>query len=296
MIVLDVEQGSAEWLAARIGIPTASGFSEILTPKKLQYAAGAAKYRARILAEWTQGYPIQDDMQSGWMIRGADLEPEARRWYELEKDVAVEQIGFVLREDRRVGGSPDGFVGDDGGAEIKVPALHTHLLYLLDPATLVDEYRAQVQGYMYLTGRHWWDIVSYSPVLPKVVERVERDQQFLTQLHRALGRFLHELDAAKRKLLQMGCNPPAWVERPADEQPHEALIDQMYGPEPVNDEPMPATEQEKLGLMQLRSIADGLLSVEERQSVAYALRSGDGHAVKLWTSVLQKRIREKVPA
>lgn len=299
MIVLDVEQGSPEWLAARIGIPTASRFDQIMTAKKLQYSESAAKYRAEILAEWTLGYPVQDDLKrNDWMARGTDLEPEARRWYELEKDVNVERVGLVLREDGRVGGSPDGLVGEDGGAEIKVPALHTHLLYLLDPKELVAKYQAQCQGYMYLTGRKWWDVLSYSPVAPKVLERIPRDPQFIGALHRHLGRFLQELDAAKRKLLSLGCNPPEWIKRPPEETTHEALIDQMYGPEPVVEaepldrEAMPA---EILRLKQLATLNEDLDN-EARLAIQYVIEKRDGHGVQAWTRKLEREVAKRVPA
>jgi hypothetical protein len=32
MIILDLEQGTPEWLQARLGIPTASNFGNIITP------------------------------------------------------------------------------------------------------------------------------------------------------------------------------------------------------------------------------------------------------------------------
>ena len=35
----DLAQGSEAWLAIRLGIPTASEFDRILTPKKLELAA-----------------------------------------------------------------------------------------------------------------------------------------------------------------------------------------------------------------------------------------------------------------
>lgn len=297
MIVLDCEQGSEAWLRARIGLPTASGFDQIMTAKKLQYSESAAKYRAHILAEWTTGFPIQDDLKrNDWMARGTDMEPEARRWYELEKDVEVERVGFILREDRRVGGSPDGLVGLDGGAEIKVPALHTHLLYLLDPKELVAKYQSQCQGYMYLTGRKWWDVLSYSPVVPKVLERIPRDPQFIGALHRHIGRFLTDLDAAKRKLLVLGCNPPEWIQRPEPEGTHEALIDQMYGPEPVVDsEPFEAMPSELLRLKQLASLHEDL-TTDDRLTIQHVIEKRDGHGVQAWTRKLEREVAKRVPA
>ena len=45
MIVLDHDQGSIEWIEARLGIPTASEFSRIITPTgKLSKLRGTATW------------------------------------------------------------------------------------------------------------------------------------------------------------------------------------------------------------------------------------------------------------
>lgn len=210
MIVLDVVQGSAEWELARVGIPTASNFDRILTPARLQYSKSAEKYRNQILAEWLLGHPI-DFGDSQFMERGKEMESQARAWYEFEQDVKVEQVGLVLRDDRMVGGSPDGLVQEDGGLEIKCPSIHVHIGYLLTPEQLAADHGHQAQGGMYLTGRRWWDLVSFSPVLPSVVHRVERDERYIAALAPALDRFIAELNACKRQLADYraaGVAPP----------------------------------------------------------------------------------------
>lgn len=216
MIALDVVQGSPEWAAARLAIPTCSRFGDILTPKKLQYSESAARYRNELLTEWALGYPVMKSGGSGAMERGTGMEAEARAWLELQRDYEVETTGFILRDDRRVGGSTDGVVGADGIIELKCPMAHTHIGYVIDHATLVDQYRAQVQGYLGLTGRQWADVVSYHPILPKVLVRIERDETFQAALHAALDRFLLELDAGREKLRALGVVPAPPFTRQAD--------------------------------------------------------------------------------
>lgn len=201
MRILNVEQGSPEWMDARLGIPTASAYDKIITPKTLKPAKGDT-YRNQLLAEWLLGYAIDWGTSSAWTERGRDLESEARAFYELTRDVEVTPVGFVARDDGQTGGSPDGLIGEDGGLEIKCPAIHTHVGYMLKPSLLSDEYRCQVQGYLYLTGRNWWDLMSYCPGLPEVMIRVERDAPFMDAFEPALAAFLADLDTAKERLAE----------------------------------------------------------------------------------------------
>lgn len=201
-----------EWNIARFGIPTCSSYGRIVTAKTLKYAAAADGYRAELLSEWALGVPLDaSDMTRGsstWMERGHDLEKEARKWYAWDQDVDVKQVGFLLRDDRRTGGSPDGLVNDDGILEVKCLGAAGHMKALM--GGVPDEWAAQVQGLMLLSGRSWTDLCLFHPTLPKLVKRIEADTKFQTALHRSLARFLNELDEGKRKLLDMpGFRPPA---------------------------------------------------------------------------------------
>lgn len=198
MIHHDHPQGSIEWRQARVGVVTASRLDDILTPKALKPAKGES-YLNLLLAEWMLGAPIESD---GGLAqeRGVEQEADARRWYEFERSVDVEQVGFFTRDDGKLGASPDGVVGDDGGLEIKVPLAHNHVAYLRDPSALVADYRGEVQGGLLVTGRKWWDLVSFNDKLPKVLVRVLPDAAYLDALAPALDAFLARLDAEKAKL------------------------------------------------------------------------------------------------
>src|SRR3990172_12140840 len=76
MILHDVVQGTPEWLRARIGIPTASNFDEILTPAKGDYSASAAMYENQIVAEIFSGESQEDFGGTTWTERGKEYEPE----------------------------------------------------------------------------------------------------------------------------------------------------------------------------------------------------------------------------
>lgn len=195
MKILKVEQGSPEWEFARLGIPTASRFDSLLTPKTLKASTQAEKYLDELLAAYLLGQPLEWG-SSGFMERGTEMEAEARKWYEFTYDVEVETVGFVTRDDGLVGGSPDGLVGADGILEIKCPGALKHVSYMRGTH---PDHRGQTQGYMSLTDRKWCDILSYHPDLPPVVFRTERDEAYLSALNPILTRFVERLEMAKKK-------------------------------------------------------------------------------------------------
>lgn len=201
MIVHDVEQGSPEWDALRVGIPTVSQFGRIIQPVRMQYSTGARSLIAELIAERRLGHAVES-ASSGWMMRGSDLENEAINWYQFEREVDVERVGFITNDAGDEGGSPDGLVGEDGGLEVKCLAAKHHMECLLGLDTPAP--RTQVQGYLRLTDRKWWDVLGYNPHLPPVLIRVHRDQAFIDALDECLKKFKEELWKAEERLDEMG--------------------------------------------------------------------------------------------
>ena len=161
LITLDCEQGSEEWLAARLGIPTATGFENIVTATGKK-SASYIKYMAELIEESILGGG--DTFKSGFMERGNQLEPQARAAYEFLTGNDVIQVGGVyLNEDREVMVSPDGLIPSlKKGLEIKCPKMSTHIRYLLEGG-VPAEYVIQVQANLWVTGYESWYFVSYCP-------------------------------------------------------------------------------------------------------------------------------------
>lgn len=204
MIRFDMEQGSVEWSLVRMGIPTASNFDRILTPTG-KPSAQAADYLRDLIAERMLGAPI-DAPKTAWMQRGNELEGEAICFYEFERDVAIERVGFLMDDAGTRGASPDGMVGDDGLVEIKCPSPSVHVGYLLGRG--VDKaYFSQIQGQLLVSGRAWTDIVSYHPLvhrLPPAIVRVERDEDYIAKLSVALDEFAALLRRECEHLAELG--------------------------------------------------------------------------------------------
>lgn len=211
MIVLDCEQGSLEWHKARAGIPTASAFPKVFTGggKKSEQAG---KYINELCAEWLIGGSFGGYVSAA-MEQGKQTEEEARHYYELITDVEVAQVGFCYAdEERQYGSSPDGFVGDDGGVEIKVVAPHVQVEYIRK-GKVPTGYIPQVQGNMLVTGRKWWDFFSYCPppeglpMPPHFLIRVPRDEQYIMAQRAAIHAFLGQLKKAQDELRALGYSP-----------------------------------------------------------------------------------------
>lgn len=210
MNIIDVKQGTTEWIMARLGVPTASCFDQILTAKKLEPSASQAKYLARLCAEWFIGEPIDDGSGSGFTDRGTGMEEEAARWYSFDTGSSVESAGFCLHDDHIAGCSPDRFVEADGLLEIKCPAAHTHMNYYLNG--FEDAYTLQVQGQLWVTGRKWLDKLSYHPVIPCVTLRVQRDEKIIAAIDREVRAFAEKLDAARKRLESFRPAPKVFTE------------------------------------------------------------------------------------
>jgi len=179
MRLIDCEQGSDEWISARLGVPSASMFGKIITTQG-KWSTQADAYINQLVAEKLTGeqtYVYQNEH----MARGTELEPEARTMYEFIKEVEVNEVGFCLHDTLDAGCSPDGLIAEDGGLEIKCPAPATHVEYL-KAGVLPSKYKQQVMGCLWITGREWWDFVSYHPTMKTLIVRVERDEEYITAL------------------------------------------------------------------------------------------------------------------
>jgi hypothetical protein len=163
------------------------------------------------------------------MRRGQELEPEARRLYEVRTGNLVLESGIALTDDRVFGYSTDGLVADDGAIEIKIPASPTALhLAWTNPGKLALDYIDQMRGGLWITGRKWIDLVVYCPWLKSVgkdllIHRVVRDENEIEVLEERLVAFARLVQAR-----EIDFRTPIGDSGPAEEAPP-VLIDQPLG-------------------------------------------------------------------
>jgi hypothetical protein len=196
------EQGSADWFAARLGCATASSFKSVLAKLKTGKPGQAREsYLIELVTERLTGQPVPH-FTTAAMQWGTDNEPAARIEYEFRTERVVEETGFIRHPSILAGASPDGLVEADGGIEIKCPSSTTHVDTLIHG--MPDEHMAQLQGAMWITGRAWWDFVSYDPRMPKnlqiYIQRIERNDIFIAGLDTEVRSFLAEVDSTVDQL------------------------------------------------------------------------------------------------
>lgn len=204
MKILDVPQGSMEWLQARAGLVTASRIADVMAKIKSGESAARADYKAQIVTEILTGVPAENGFTNDAMQWGTDQEPAARAAYEAITGNMVEQVGMVYHpEIERAAASPDGMVSDTGLVEIKCPKTATHLQYLLANAA-PTKYQPQMLWQMACTGAEWCDFVSFDPRLPNdlqlLVVRFGRYAQRIKDMEAEVKRFLSEVDEMIEKL------------------------------------------------------------------------------------------------
>ncbi len=201
MIIEQVEQGSEAWFKLRCGIPTASNFNQLITPKTMKPSSQATKYMHTLAGERITGAKAEG-FQSQWMERGVAVEAEARAMFSMVMDLEIQEVGLVYQDERKLwAASPDGLL-EKAGFEVKCPAMHTHVGYLLE-GNLPGDYIPQVQGSMMITGLPCWWFMSYYPGLPPLIRCIERDDRFCATLKVLLEEFCSELDLVEKKLREL---------------------------------------------------------------------------------------------
>lgn len=205
MKIHQCEQGTLDWLKLHIGIPTAGGF-DALVDSSFDYRTGEMPktFLHKKLAESWRGKPLVDLGGSSFMMeQGMILESEAIPWWELETGRKTKRVGFITTDDGRVGCSPDALLAnEDCGLEIKCPAPHVQVKYLL-AGGVPKEYHAQVQVSLFVTGFPKWIFVSYRRSFPPLIVEVERDEEIMMKIANAVDRFHADFNLAKKRISQI---------------------------------------------------------------------------------------------
>jgi predicted phage-related endonuclease len=155
------------------GHVSASRIKDMMTMNRAKSGFGqtAIDY-ARDLALERLGIEVPDNSGGYATDWGNEHEWLAIQVYEINKFVEVhgQQEWIEHPKFEWVGGTPDGLIGVDGGLDVKCPyQIKNHMKNILDNEQL-KQYNFQFQSYMWISGRKWWDFVSFDPRYPKALQ------------------------------------------------------------------------------------------------------------------------------
>ncbi|MAB96972.1 MAG: exonuclease [Pseudomonadaceae bacterium] len=199
-IVTDIDQGTPEWLALRLGIATCSELDVLLVNGKGEAGFGVAAftYMDQLIGERITGEAAEIPFQTKATIRGHELEGVARGLYESREEVTTQSVGIILNHG--IGYSPDALVGTDGLTEIKTKLPKFHVSVILADE-IPKEHVTQCQSGLWVSEREWIDFISYWPGMPMFVKRAYRDEAFIRKLSERVATFNELLEERMHRVL-----------------------------------------------------------------------------------------------
>lgn len=168
------DQGSDGWMQARVGRFTASEIFKLMTEPRNKsdkeagkLSEGAMTYVNQKVAEIMTGQP-KSESYAYPLVYGKELEPQAIEYFIKKTGFSYEPAMFVPFGDH-AGGSPDGYINETDGLEIKCPFQSENQV---DYLMLTDQYDLkrnhpnyywQVMSNLLFTDKKQWHFVCYDP-------------------------------------------------------------------------------------------------------------------------------------
>lgn len=209
VISWDVQQGSVDWYRLRLGIPTASEFDKVITPKQMKISDSRRPYQCRLIAERLLNWQAESLDKIKHIEDGKMNEPFAVAQLEEIYEIETQRVGFIRTNDLRFGASPDRVTDVspdrmhvDTVIECKAPSIPKQFEYLLLGAD--DAYRCQVQGQLLVSEADKAIFYSYNPRTPACRRETGRDEIFIGKLSAALEQFSDELEEMTERARRLG--------------------------------------------------------------------------------------------
>ena len=203
-LFLPEKDDKSEWREARLGRVTGSEFGKLVVKSKDKkgYTLSTGETATNLIYRtvWErllkQGN-ISDglgrlNVSSVSMEHGNEYEAEAILKYEQRTGNKVTYTQEFIVYDDYVGGTPDGYIGEDGLVEVKCPWNGgNHIRSMITGEIYNPEYVYQIQGYLWITGRKWCDFITYDPDLDEIhqlnIIRVERDETIINGIKEVMA-------------------------------------------------------------------------------------------------------------
>lgn len=203
-VVVECEQRTPPWYAARVGRVTASKAGDMLARTKSGWAASRDNYKWQLVLERLTGRPQEREFQSAAMLQGIEREALAVGAYEAATGNLVKTCGFLQHTDLLTGASLDGYLGDfDALVSVKCREAKAHAEHVLTGA-IPKSALEQMRHELWLTGASMHQYVSFNPDFPESLQlrivSVLAEEQRLDEYEAELLAFLAEVDLAEDAL------------------------------------------------------------------------------------------------
>lgn len=221
MIVHYCDQRSDEWKRLRLGKLTGSKAGDAFMRNKrgTEFLSGRKNLITQLVLERITHEPQERDAYGRTIANGIATEPYAKFAYECLEGVVLRDVGFVEDEERPIGCSPDGVLGNfEGIVQVKCPLAATHLSMLVERADLLknekpetqavpQEYQYQIAHELFVTKAPWCDFVSYHPDFPESLRlltiRFASSEETFTRYLSLLDAFLQEVDDGQKAVQRL---------------------------------------------------------------------------------------------
>lgn len=201
-VIVDCEQGTPEWHAARSGILTASVMDCLMVAGKGEggFGVGAFTLMDELIGERFTGEPCDTFGGNKHTERGHTLEPVAREFVSQRLGIKIESCGLILNHG--VGYSPDGLVGDRGLVEIKTK-LPKILIDVILAGVIPKEHVVQCQVGLWVSERDHIDFGAFWPGMPLFHRRAERDETMIKTLAQKVKDFYEIMEKRTEQIIEL---------------------------------------------------------------------------------------------
>lgn len=187
------QQQSEAWFKAKLGVLSASNAYKIVAKKDSETRH---TYMCELIGQICTG--LYKEISTASMDWGNQNEDAARAYYEFSTGLKLTPLPFIFLDNTfREGCSPDAFVNDKKGAEIKCPYDTTNFIKFLVSDHIKPEWKWQHQHTLRVTGAEEWDFCEYDPRMllkPMKIFKAQKDEKMQKTLADAAPQFIADMD------------------------------------------------------------------------------------------------------
>lgn len=196
---LESGESNPDWMSMRLGRPSSSNASKIVT-STCKISGQRDKYFKALIDQRMKGR-FQPNFKSWRMREGNIAEDDSKTHFEFTYNVKITQVGCVFYdESKKFLSSPDGLILEwDEGFETKDADWDIHE-DRIKSNTADASHWCQCQMGMLCTGYKAWNYRSYSDGMRPLDIKINRDEKYISMLHRELDKLCIQLDAKERQL------------------------------------------------------------------------------------------------